>query len=80
MIRQKQNFFLLNQLYGGRNFIIGANLGPYNNKQDYLELLQGLDKRITRWIVRDSFSQGLLSELGSKKSTQLARYCYGFSY
>jgi|GEM_PF-1948839 len=78
MIRQKQNFFLLNQLYGGRNFIIGANLGPYNNKQDYLELLQGLDKRITRWIVRDSFSQGLLSELGSKKSTQLPDIVMGF--
>lgn len=71
MIKQKENFFLLNRLYGGRNFIVGANLGPYRDEQEYLGFLQRLNKRITRWLVRDSFSQELLEASGSTKSIQL---------
>ncbi|WP_371194973.1 polysaccharide pyruvyl transferase family protein [Glaciecola sp. SC05] len=66
MILQKIDWFKMNKLFGGRNFIIGANLGPFESRTYYLSLLSALNKYTDKWFVRDTFSKDLLSELKTK--------------
>lgn len=78
MIEQKIRFFKLNKLFGGRNFIVGANLGPYRNKEEYGSYLKKLDKSINQWFVRDNYSANLLSDVGSTKYTKMPDIVMGF--
>lgn len=62
----KTKLFRRNKLFGGRNFVIGANLGPYNNKKVYLKKIREVAEFVDFWQVRDSFSEDLLTENGIK--------------
>lgn len=78
MIKQKINFFMLNKLLGGRNFIVGANLGPYRDKEEYSSYLKKLDKWINHWFVRDTFSSNMLDEISSTRCTKMPDIVMGF--
>ncbi|HCV03490.1 MAG TPA: hypothetical protein DG048_12640 [Pseudoalteromonas sp.] len=60
----KTKLFKRNKLFGGRNFVVGANLGPFNDKEVYLKKLSEVARFVDLWLVRDDFSAKLLSELG----------------
>lgn len=78
MIRQKLNWFKLNRLSGGRNFIIGANLGPFESEKRYLGLLQELSHYTDKWFVRDEFSFGLLNKIKTKYARLMPDLVMGF--
>lgn len=66
MILQKTKWFKMNKIFGGRNFIVGANLGPFSSEQRYLSLIDSLNRYTDKWFVRDSFSETLLNNLKTK--------------
>lgn len=66
MIREKIKWFRFNKLLGGRNFIVGANLGPYLDESRYLSLLKKMVQVTDKWFVRDQFSFDLLSKIQTK--------------
>lgn len=78
MIRQKVRFCILNKIFGGHNFIVGANLGPYRDKSEYLGYLKSLNAWVDKWLLRDSFSHSLIAETGTKKSIKMPDIVMGF--
>jgi len=78
MLAQKNNFFTLNKMFGGCNYIVGANLGPFKEKLAYLLALKKLDKRVDRWLVRDTYSADLLAEAGSTRFNKMPDMVMGF--
>lgn len=63
-IIQKIEWFKWNKVLGGRNFIIGANLGPFENEAEYLNLLSNLSLVVDKWFVRDNTSYEMLKRIG----------------
>lgn len=63
MIRQKLDWFSWNKLLGGRNFIVGANLGPFDKEDEYLNLLSRLGRVVDKWFVRDNSSVEMLKKI-----------------
>lgn len=65
-IMQKIEWFRWNKVFGGRNFIIGANLGPFDNEAEYLSLLSRLNLVVDKWFVRDNTSYEMLKKVGTR--------------
>jgi polysaccharide pyruvyl transferase WcaK-like protein len=78
MLAEKNNFFSLNKVFGGSNYIVGANLGPFNEKSEYILQLKKLDKRVDKWLVRDTYSADLLAEAGSTTFNKMPDMVMGF--
>ncbi len=78
MLKQKQRFFRLNKLYGGNNYIIGANLGPYRDKSEYLNTTKKLNSLVDQWLVRDAYSADLLADAKSEKCHLMPDIVMGF--
>lgn len=64
MFRWKINLLRLNRIYGGRNYVIGANLGPYRDIVEYSGYLKKVNSLVDYWRVRDRYSEHLLQEIG----------------
>lgn len=78
MLAQKNNFFSMNKIFGGSNYIVGANLGPFKEKSEYILQLKKLDKRVDKWLVRDTYSADLLAEAGSTTFNKMPDMVMGF--
>ncbi len=78
MISQKTGWFRLNRLFRGRNFIIGANLGPYKDKNRYLRKLKKLSAVTDKWFVRDKYSIELLNNIDTNESHLMPDIVMGF--
>lgn len=62
----KIQLFKRNKLLGGKNFVMGANLGPFKDKKKYLSKLREVTNLVDYWHVRDQFSLELLDEINVK--------------
>lgn len=78
MLQQKHRFFMFNKFYGGDNYIVGANLGPFEDKNKYLAQLKKLNKLVNKWLVRDTYSANLLTEIKTKKYIKMPDMVMGF--
>ena len=65
MFRWKLELLRLNKFYRGRNYVVGANLGPYRDIDEYSDYLRKVDSLVDCWKVRDRFSEQLLREIGA---------------
>lgn len=65
MFRWKIKLLQLNKFYGGNNYVIGANLGPYRDINEYSNYIRKINKLVDCWKVRDRYSEQLLGEMGA---------------
>lgn len=77
-IRQKIEWFKWNKITGGRNFIIGANLGPYDDEKEYLNLLTALGSVVDKWFVRDNVSFDMLEKVKTRYLKLMPDIVMGF--
>lgn len=77
-IRQKIKWFKWNKITGGRNFIIGANLGPYDDEKEYLNLLSALGSVVDKWFVRDNVSFNMLGKVNTRYLKLMPDIVMGF--
>ena len=78
MFRWKINLLRLNRLYGGKNYVIGANLGPYRDIDEYSNLLRKVNDLVDCWKVRDRYSEQLLREIGATEVEWIPDPVMGF--
>ena len=77
-IKQKIEWFKWNKITGGRNFIIGANLGPYDDENEYLSLLSALGSVVDKWFVRDNLSFNMLEKVNTRYLKLMPDIVMGF--
>ncbi len=77
-IKQKIEWFRWNKITGGRNFIIGANLGPYDDETEYLSLLSALGSVVDKWFVRDNVSFDMLGKVNTRYLKLMPDIVMGF--
>ncbi|TAA47751.1 polysaccharide pyruvyl transferase family protein [Corallincola spongiicola] len=78
MFKWKLKLLRLNKLLGGKNFVLGSNLGPYRDYDEYVYALKKVVKLVDHWKVRDRYSYELLLKVGAKNVEFIPDIVMGF--
>lgn len=78
MFKWKLKLLKLNKLFGGKNFVLGANLGPYRDENEYFTSLKKVISLVDCWKVRDKVSYELLKKLNARNVELIPDIVMGF--